>query len=141
MSYGIKRTMADVYFSKAVREAQDYICESCGHYGRHEPQAMDLSHYFGRRHKRTRFEPLNASCLCRGCHNRLGESPHDHRAFIEDKLGPQKYGILVELHNQIVKIPKAVEKEIAKYYRQEEARIKAERDNGATGVISIVGYF
>lgn len=102
---------------------------------------MDLSHYFGRRHRRTRHEPLNASCLCRGCHNKFGESPHDHREWVKEKLGSVKYDVLVELHNQIVKVPKSEEKKIAKHYRQEEAKVKAWRDAGNTGKYEIVGYF
>ena len=142
MSFGgIKRTPADIAFSKTVREANDYVCEYCGIQGRSSPSTMDLSHYFGRRHRSTRWEPLNAFCLCRGCHNKLGESPHDHATWARKMLGEGAYKILVEKKNQIVKIPKTEEKAIAKHYREEYKKLLARRAAGATGKLNFVGYF
>lgn len=142
MSFGgIKRTPADIAFSKVVREAADYTCERCGINLRHSPHIMDLSHYFGRRNKSTRFEPLNAFCLCRGCHNNLGDSPHDHKQFVLNQLGEGAYQILLEKKRQVLRIRKADEREIAKHYREEHKRLIKMRERGATGKLEYSGYF
>jgi hypothetical protein len=38
-----------------------------------------------------RYDLDNASALCRHCHQFLGENPMEHKQFIENKLGKQRF--------------------------------------------------
>jgi len=130
---GIKRTAADVEFSKAIRAASEN-CERC-----HKP-ADDCSHYYGRRNSSTRYAVDNCSALCRGCHNWLGEHPHEHHVFMVNKLGEGGYDLLVEKARSICKISKAERKTIARHYRLQQQNIKDKRANGETGILPMESY-
>lgn len=130
---GIKRTTADIEFSKVVR-ASVGKCERCG------KPPDDNSHFYGRRNKSTRYAAENCSSLCRGCHNYFGEHPHEHTLFMQNKLGDGGYARLVEKANQICKISKQEEKAIAKHYRLQLKHIEERRNNGETGVIPFESY-
>jgi phage anti-repressor protein len=130
---GIKRTAADIEFSKAIRLASEY-CERCG------APADDCSHYFGRRKNSTRYAVENCSALCRGCHNFFGEHPHDHHAFMVKKLGEGGYDLLVEKARSICKVSKKDRAAIARHYRLQQQNIKDRRANGETGILPIESY-
>ena len=134
---GIKRTPADVNFSRAKRESEDYICENCGKDYRHEPHMMDCSHIFSRKHRRVRWHPLNALCLCRSCHQKMGDKPPVHAELAKKKLGEEGYWELMRLHNEILKIPKTKEKDIAAHYKAEHKRLIALRMDGQQGRLEL----
>jgi hypothetical protein len=138
---GIRVTVADAVFSKAVRAANDWSCRSCGRYFPEGSRAgLHCSHFFGRRNASTRHEPLNAFALCAGCHMRFGEHPHEHCEFVKEQLGPIAYAVLAEKRQQILrKVDRLSDKEIAKHYRAELARIEKLRAQGVTGRIELVG--
>lgn len=131
---GIKRTPADVAFSKVVREANDNICERCG------KPADDNSHFYGRRNNATRLHGPNCTALCRGCHLYLGEHPHEHTEFMRKKLGDGGYDLLVEKSREICKLGKAEVKKAAAHYRRELEIIKRKRMDGQTGYIEFVSW-
>ena len=134
---GIKRTSADVWFSKAIRLAADNTCERCG------KPADDCSHYFGRRNASSRYlagAARNGFALCRGCHNRLGEHPHEHYIFVRSVIGEGGYDLLVEKAREIQKITKEHRREIAAHYRAECERIQDMRNQGITGYIEVVSW-
>ena len=134
---GIKRTSADVWFSKAIRLAADNTCERCG------KPADDCSHYFGRRNASSRYlagAARNGFSLCRGCHNRLGEHPHEHYIFVRSVIGEGGYDLLVEKAREIQKITKEHRREIAAHYRAECERIQDLRNQGVTGYIEVVSW-
>lgn len=64
----LSRVAADDLFSKLIR-ARDKYCVNCG-----TTQRLECSHFFGRSHWATRFDPLNCVTLCGpsslglGCH-------------------------------------------------------------------------
>ena len=130
---GIKRTAADVEFSKAIRLANEN-CERCG------KPADDCSHYIGRRNASTRYAVENASSLCRGCHNWFGEHPHNHHVFMLNKLGEKSYDLLIEKGRGIAKINKQERKLIARHYRLQQQIIKEKRENGEQGPLPIESY-
>ena len=120
---GIKRTAADIWFSKAIRASNPY-CERCG------KPADDCSHFYGRRGNSTRYAIENCSALCRGCHNYFGEHPHEHTEFMRHKLGDGGYDRLVEKANQICKISQDDRKLIARHYKLQVTQIEERIANG-----------
>ena len=137
---GIKRDAADVWFSKCVRLRARWRCEVCDINFKKARQlqpskqftpsdtGLHCSHYFGRRHKATRTEPLNCISACMACHTRLGANPHEYYSFMHELLGEEVYDIIAEKHRQL--IPKAAYpvKEIAKHFKSEYFRQVAESE-------------
>ena len=145
----IKRTAADIAFSNAIREGSDFTCqnegqveglEPCGVNLRHSPQTMDCSHVFSRKHRNTRWHPLNALCLCRSCHSKVSDRPLIHAEFVKAIKGEDNYWRVMRLHNQVLKLPKSAEKDIAKHYRSELKRIESKRNAGHTGYIEVKNW-
>jgi len=136
MSFGgIKRTPADIVFSKCIRESHDYNCERCNKNLRHDPKVMDNSHYYGRGNKSTRLAVENCSCLCRGCHNYLGEHPYEHTQFMQNKLGEARMELLVEKAREIFKLGKPLIKEATAHYKLQLEILEARRAEGEVGYL------
>lgn len=133
----VKRTPADIAFSDAVRESFDYTCCLCGMDGRERPGMMDCSHVFSRKHRNTRWTVLVALCLCRSCHQKMGDRPLLHAALYRDVWGEEAYEQILRDHNRILKISKVEEKLIAKHYRAEAKRAEKLRNAGYIGRIDI----
>jgi len=141
MSFGgIKRTPADAAFSDCVREAHDFTCQKCGINMRHNPRAMHLSHFYGRRSKSTRWAKENGFCICAGCHNWLGEHPHEHTEWVKHTIGDSLFDILTEKAHSVYKLYKGEDKDIAKHYREQLKAIKEQRKNGIIGFIDFESY-
>lgn len=96
--------MFSEYIRRRVYANGEACCERCGHMyidrqkdnGDVFPAWKNLqsSHYHGRTSKATRFELLNYSALCGGCHMYLEHHPTEHTEFMKNKLGEVDYGIL-----------------------------------------------
>lgn len=141
MSFGgIKRTPADAAFSDCVREAHDYTCQNCGINLRHNPRAMHLSHFYGRRSKSTRWAKENGFCLCAGCHNWMGEHPHEHSQWVQDQLGDGLFEILTVKAREIFKYNKEIDKEVARHYRKQLKEMQELRRGGVAGVLFFESY-
>ena len=141
MSFGaIKRTPADAAFSDCVREAHDFTCQKCGINMRHNPRAMHLSHFYGRRGKSTRWAKENGFCICAGCHNWLGEHPYEHTEWVKHNLGEGLFDILTQKAHSVYKLYKGEDKDIAKHYRDQLKLIKAKRTEGHQGFIEFESY-
>ena len=141
MSFGgIKRTSADAAFSDCVREAHDFTCQKCGINMRHNPRAMHLSHFYGRRGKSTRWAKENGFCVCAGCHNWLGEHPHEHTEWVKHTIGEGLFDILTEKAHSVYKLYKGEDKDIAKHYREQLKLIKTKRSEGQQGFIEFESY-
>ena len=99
MSWGkISRSKADALFSEYIRKKNKGYCEYCKRYfGWKE---LENSHFFGRRYRSVRFDELNCSSLCCGCHRKLGENPLMHSEWMVDKLGKMKIDALTIKANQ-----------------------------------------
>lgn len=123
----IKITPADQAFSKCVRTRAGFKCERCG--AQHDEKSMGLhcSHFWSRGNWSVRFDPLNASSLCYGCHAFLGGNPEEHRRWFYERLGRVRYEILEERKNDL-KLGREMRKtkgkgEIAKHFRNELTRM------------------
>lgn len=141
MSFGgIKRDAADVWFSKCVRLRARWRCEVCdSDYKKglskkpsrqftQSDTGLHCSHYFGRRHKATRTEPLNCISACMACHTRLGANPHEYHNFMVGLLGQEVYDIIAEKHRTLIPKSGYPVKEIAKHFKSEYFRQVAEAE-------------
>lgn len=136
----IKRSSADSWFSKCVRERSDWTCERCG--AKHEKKSMGLhcAHFMTRGNWGTRFDPDNAMALCYGCHSYVDSRPYEKAEFFESKLGEG----LVQIVREKAKRPaygiKKMLKDISKHYREEHKKLEEKRKNGAEGYLDFEGY-
>ena len=123
----------DTTFSKLVRLRAQFNCEKCG---RHFPKGHGLqcSHFFGRRHQSTRYDPDNAAAHCFVCHMFFGENPIAFTAWIKRHLGDVRYEALQLRHSQIVKRTKA---DLEELYRHLKEQLKALEANPSH---MVVGY-
>lgn len=133
----IKRDKRDDIFSKLVRERANHTCECCGkHCGPdHSGGRLDCSHFFSRRHKSTRWEPLNAGAHCFACHQRLGENPVDFAKWIEEHIGRWLMDILREKAHQIVRLRKQDLEDIYQHLKAEYEKMLKLRAEGHRGRI------
>lgn len=119
----MKRSPADVAFSKCIRAAADYKCQRCGKQYDSSSTGLHCSHNFSRRHRTIRWCVDNAYALCYSCHQWFGSEPYEAGKWLEEMMGEGALQLLIEKKNMKVKIPTAEEKEIAKHYRQQLERI------------------
>jgi hypothetical protein len=128
----IKRTPADIAFSRCVRYRAGYQCERCGAQHTESSMGLHCSHVHGRRSWSVRFHPENAFALCYGCHSYMGSNPHEHEAFAISKIGPGRYELLLELKRD-TRLGKVYRQtggkgEIAKHYRNELKRMESTKE-------------
>ena len=144
MSLGIKLTPADKWFSLCVRERVGWRCERCMKSYSPPTSALQCAHYFGRRNWATRFEPLNAFCLCFACHQYFHENPYSFVAWAEMKLGEAVVGILREKADDL-KIGKEVRStkgvgDIAEHYKSQYEHMLEKRRIGRTEKLPFYGW-
>ena len=88
----MKIDKADQAFSAYIRERDNWTCQRCK--TKYEPgsQGLHCSHFFGRRNESTRFEPLNCTAICFGCHKHFDETNRmDYMRFKMEQLGEEKF--------------------------------------------------
>ena len=73
-------------------------CERCG-----SSATLQCAHIVPRRYAATRVDPVNAWCLCAGCHLRTTEWASEHMALIERTIGMAAYDELRQRAEQGVK--------------------------------------
>ena len=83
----IKRK-ADRLFSAFIRSWG--YCEWCGK----TDSTLQTSHIFSRRFLVTRWEPINANCLCASCHFKWHHSPVEAVEWVKEYLGEEIYNEL-----------------------------------------------
>ena len=114
----IKITPADKAISDYIRAKAGWRCERCN--AAHPPptQALHCSHYFGRGNWGTRFEPLNLSALCMGCHRHFTAQPELHREWMLERIGEAELDALrMKASLPAYGIKKRI-KDIASQYRE-----------------------
>lgn len=143
----LKRTSADNWFSKCIRERTNWTCELCGtHYpdgpAKGACQALDCSHLFGRGNWSVRFDVNNAFCHCYGCHSRFGGDAELQRNHHEEIFGSGLYELVKERKNdsKIGRMMRKMQKDVAKHYKEQFQLMRKERANGNNSRIEIVGY-
>jgi len=101
---------------------------------------MDCSHVHGRRHRTIRWCQDNAKALCTTCHRWWHENPTESGKWYEALVGEGHMALLREKRDSMMKVSKGDEKEIAKHYRMELAKIELKRGHGVQGYIEFVSY-
>jgi len=80
--------VADTRFSLWLRELRGYTCEYCGFYDAPPTRLIQNSHYIGRKHMATRFDPNNCDVLCSSCHALWEDKKqYEYRDWKIQKLG------------------------------------------------------
>lgn len=141
----LKRTPADDWFSKCVRERANWTCEICN---THYPDAaangagqLDCSHHEGRGNWSVRFDPDNAECACCACHFREGGTERRAR----EALGDGRYEILMEKarDTELGRMYRRTKGkgDISKHFRNEFRRMRKLRAEGVTGRIEFEAYY
>ena len=109
----IKRDVADIAFSKAVR-ARDKCCVVCN-----REDTLECCHIYGRRNKVVRWSADNAITMCHYHHRVMTENPLEMSRLCYQLLGDGHMEILREKSQGIMKTNKLLRSEIAKHYREE----------------------
>lgn len=115
----------DTIFSKIIRLRARWTCEACGQYfplG----HGLQCSHFFGRRHRSTRWDPDNAAAHCFGCHRRFTENPLEFAAWVRKYLGDTRYEMLQERHNRVIKRNKHDLEFLYQHLKQQLAALEAD---------------
>jgi hypothetical protein len=89
---------ADIIFSKFIRTRDHWTCRRCGKtYSPDNARNLGTSHYWGRTHESTRFDPENCDALCNlPCHAFWGhgEGRDQYKAFKINQLGQERFDAL-----------------------------------------------
>jgi len=104
----------DTLFSEFIRKRAKGICERCGSYKGWK--SLQCSHFFGRVKKSVRWDEENACALCFGCHMHFTSQPIEHFYWFLERLGEEKFDLLVARTNQTH--PKPDKEAITLYYQQ-----------------------
>ena len=131
---------ADTAFAKCVKARTGWKCERCSAQHVEGSRGLHCSHIFSRRHRTIRWSGDNAQALCFSCHSWYGGNPADSGMWITDLLGEGHMAMLREKRDSMMKVSKGDEKEIAKHYRMELAKIELKRGHGVQGYIEFVSY-
>lgn len=118
---GIKRTAADEWFSKAVRLAQDHICERC------YKAANQVAHVKGRRCNATRYSVDNALAFCNDCHRWQESEPLEFNDWFESRFPGRKDRIYLKARGTL-KNNADTRKLVSAHYRAEYRRMEATGD-------------
>jgi hypothetical protein len=143
----LKRTTADSWFSKCVRERSNWTCDRCNkHYpddaAKGSSRSLDCSHVFGRGNWSVRHDPDNAFCHCYGCHSIFGSDKEVQQKEYNRVFGGGLYDMLVQKKNDSSRgrVAKRSNKEMAKHYKAEFERMRGLRLEGEQGRIEFEGF-
>tara|TARA_R110001599_G_scaffold19930_2_gene75968 strand:+ start:5267 stop:5692 length:426 start_codon:yes stop_codon:yes gene_type:complete len=131
----IKRTAADHWFSRCVRLRSDFYCQGCGAKYEENSKGLHCSHYFSRAKKGIRYDALNAFSHCYGCHQKFGSNPdYFYRHYI-DTYGEGALELIREKVEDIMLGKRMIkeQKQVAKHYKAEAARLENDRAAGIAG--------
>ena len=106
----IKIDRADKAFSLYIRTRDGWKCKRCHKYYEPPTSALHCSHFQGRGKENTRFEPLNADCLCYGCHQYFTSQPGEHYKWQVEQKGQDTVDRLIVQSNTYKKKDRALER-------------------------------
>jgi hypothetical protein len=86
---------ADQLFSRWIRNRDNWTCKRCGKKYEKGDQRLQNSHFYGRSHENTRFEPDNCDAMCFGCHQFFTSNPADYASWKIKQLGQKGYDLLM----------------------------------------------
>lgn len=113
----IKSATADKSFSIYIR-TRDPLCKRCK-----RAPTRDCSHFWGRGHSATRYDPKNCVGLCRPCHDIWEHQKNvEYKDWMEDWLGLEEYIALERRARSFMKREKAIQQwqELCKTLSSEE---------------------
>ncbi|MHB8484083.1 MAG: recombination protein NinG [Nitrospiria bacterium] len=90
----------DKVFSRFIRLRDKLTCQRCNKQFAKFTTGIQCSHFWGRRHRSTRWSELNCCALCGGCHMHLTANPALHRQWYREKIGPSAYDKLEYMHSK-----------------------------------------
>ena len=135
----IKRTPADIAFSKCIREAADWQCVTCGKQHVQGSGGLECSHGYSRGNWSIRFKAMNARAQCTACHFRCGP------AWMLQELTDFERTVLEEWRVDLpmAKVYRATKGkgEIAKHYREQHTMLLQQRAEGMMGELSFDDWF
>lgn len=139
---GIDGKLDDIC-AQLCKERADWTCERCGKvFPERKGFGLHWSHFFGRRHRRTRWSMVNCAAHCAGCHDFLGDNPILFGSWIREYLGEdESYGNLIDAHNSIWKPIKSEKQEMLAHYEAELTRLRQMRTDGVKGYIRVADWF
>jgi hypothetical protein len=139
----LKRDKRDAVFSELVRERVNWICENCGKYYPEGAarRGLHCSHYVGRSHRSTRWDPANAFSHCYGCHSHFEQNPGLFQRWYVERMGETTEQAIVEKGRQITHWKKHDLEDIHKHLVGELKRMKSLRKDGVDGRIEFIGWF
>ena len=137
----VKRSAADISFSRAIREKYNYECCHCNINYRHDPGYIHCAHVHTRKHRSTRWNATyGALALCAKCHRRFTDFPVEWGSFLKKYMGDSNYDEAKRLAWAVRKYTKAEQKEIAVHYKAQTKYMERLRLEGQTGILPLVSY-
>jgi 5-methylcytosine-specific restriction endonuclease McrA len=91
------KARADKLFSEYIRSIGK--CEWCGAVN----DTLQCAHVFSRAYLVTRWEPINANCLCASCHFKWHQQPVEAVEWVKEYLGEDVYDELRRVAKTSVK--------------------------------------
>ncbi len=98
----IKISRLDGYFSKFIRLRDGLCCVRCGKQYVRGDQGLHCSHFIGRAHMATRFDPDNCDAFCWGCHRFMEtHKATTYREWKIKQLGQERFDLLIERSREV----------------------------------------
>ena len=96
--FKVRLRATDRLFSKYIRSRDGWACLACGSRSkdyREDGQGLHCSHFWGRGHENTRFDPDNCISLCAYHHRLWAEEERDcYKDFMINRLGRIGFDLL-----------------------------------------------
>lgn len=102
----IKIDKRDSLFSQYIRTRDKWSCQVCLKQYQPGERGLQCSHFWGRAHKATRWDPDNACAKCFHCHQYMTANPVEFRDWILKRLGRQKFDHLEAKARTITRLKK-----------------------------------
>lgn len=146
MSKSVKVITLDNIFSKCIRERNDWICEydncdKCGNVSfRHNPGGLHNSHFKGRRNRSTRWHPDNCFALCNKRHERMGDNPDEHAAWVRRELGDTRFDDVVLRANSVRHYKPFDRWDMNQHYKAQLKKMQRQRLDGVQGYLILTPW-
>lgn len=120
----MKRSTADILFSKYIRKRANYTCQKCGHTHESNSHGLHCAHVYTRGGYLLRLDERNAMALCFACHQWFDSkaSPDQRKELYLDWYGQKQWDEITYLSRKTIKdfglTKDGIEKEARSKYRE-----------------------
>lgn len=90
----IKIRPTDSLFSIYIRNRDNWRCQRCFRQHEEGSRGLQNSHFWGRAHESTRFDPENCDSICHGCHSWFHANPQAYSEWKKQKIGARAFKLL-----------------------------------------------